>query len=141
MCDRALVIDRGRLVAEGSIDELRALRDHSGITLLVRDPEAKAAQVLEAIEGVTGVSHAPASAAGLELARLAVSFGGDPGALTERVVGELVANGIAVRELSPARASLEDVFAQLTRAQSPGEPANGAHRDPTAAGQNPDEAS
>jgi hypothetical protein len=36
----------------------------------------------------------------------------------ERAVGALVGAGLGVREATPARATLEDVFAELTRAEA-----------------------
>jgi ABC-2 type transport system ATP-binding protein len=39
-CERAIVIDRGKLVAEGTIDELRARQRASTVSLRVRDPHA-----------------------------------------------------------------------------------------------------
>ena len=45
-CDRALVIDRGQLIAQGSIDELRALRRADSALLVLRDPKNREAALL-----------------------------------------------------------------------------------------------
>ena len=54
-CSRALVIARGRLVAQGSIDEIRALRRTAGARLTVRGGEA-ALRAVSRVKGVTGVA-------------------------------------------------------------------------------------
>jgi len=113
-CDRAIVIDRGRLVAEGTIDELRARRAPGGVTLVVlgaKDPAERA------VSSVAGVGKVSAHEVHGGLVRLAVSRGEDaPPAevLLERAVAALVAAGLGVREATTARATLEDVFTELT---------------------------
>jgi len=127
-CDRALVIDRGRLVAQGSIKELRAMRRSNSATLLVRDPEGRAASLLEQIEGVKRVRRATDELADGELVRYLVSLKKtvrDPGPWLEAAISSLVGAGLGVREASPAKATLEDVFAQLTRAEDESAPEGG----------------
>ncbi len=117
-CDRAVVIDRGRLVAEGTLEELRARSAASGATLLLRDPEKRARALLAKVDGV---SKATTAAASDGLSRVRVRYAksvAEPGALLEELVAELVNAGIGVREASPARATLEEVFASLTRAEA-----------------------
>jgi ABC-2 type transport system ATP-binding protein len=116
-CDRAIVIDRGRLVAEGTLEELRARRAASGAVFVLRDPEKRARSLLAKSEGV---KKASSGAADDDLVRVRVRYEksvDDPGALLEQLVAELVAAGIGVREAAPARATLEEVFASLTRAE------------------------
>jgi ABC-2 type transport system ATP-binding protein len=112
-CDRAIVIDRGRLVAQGAIDELRQRRRADGATLVLRDAEGRARELLEKIDGIRRVRAAEAGRIDLRLTKDA-----DAGDVLERAVAALVAAGIGVREASPTRATLEDVFAQLTRAEA-----------------------
>jgi ABC-2 type transport system ATP-binding protein len=113
-CDRAIVIDRGKVVGEGTIDELRAGRAASGATLLVSDAEGHAATALAAVAGVENVS---ASNAPGGLTRVSLRFGMEEkagGLILERSVATLVRANIGVREATLARATLEDVFAELT---------------------------
>ena len=56
-CDRALVIDRGRLVAEGTIEELRTRRAADGAALVLRDPDGRA-RALAARKSFRGI-HTP----------------------------------------------------------------------------------
>jgi len=118
-CDRALVIDRGKLVASGTIDELRARRSMGGARLLVRDPENKAKALVEATPLVSGVMAEPPEDG---VTRLLVEFSSaglvDP-SLLEQIVSRLVGEGVGVREASPVHATLEDVFAELTLAEAP----------------------
>ncbi|MGK3995393.1 ABC transporter ATP-binding protein [Sorangium sp. So ce1024] len=122
-CTRAVVIARGRLVAEGSIDELRAMRRaHGGGARAVVRGAADAA--LSAARGAAGVRSAEAEPAG-DATRLTVEFdaGADPGEATERLVRALVGAGIGVREIVPRAPSLEQVFSELTAGDDAGEQA------------------
>jgi ABC-2 type transport system ATP-binding protein len=100
-CDRVGVIAKGKLVAEGTVDELRARS--GGTSLLVRaTPLDKAQRLLESfvgsgvrvIDGVLALSVDPSQAA----------------AINRRLVSE----GIDVSELRVSEQSLEAVFLQLT---------------------------
>jgi ABC-2 type transport system ATP-binding protein len=113
MCSRGIVIARGELVGEGTIDELRAMRRADGIRVRVRHGAASAAKILV---GAEGVRETEASA---EDDVLLVSFddGVDAEATTERVVHALVNGGAGVLEVAP-RSSLEQVFAELTKEEA-----------------------
>ncbi len=102
ICDRAGIISRGKLVAEGTVDELRG-ED----TLVIRaDPIDGAARILA---GITPGRALTITNGGI---RVTCRDGDtiDPACLNER----LVAEGIAVRELRHDRPSLESVFLSLT---------------------------
>ncbi len=107
-CDRALVIHRGRLVAEGDIDTLRAGRAVGEVALTVGAGADEAAALLGDVEGVEAVARD-----GLEL-RVTVAAGSDVGALSERLVFALAAAKIGLRKLTPVATSLEAVFSELT---------------------------
>jgi ABC-2 type transport system ATP-binding protein len=98
-CDRVGIIDQGKLVAAGTVDDLRGqdgLRIRAEPVELARRLTSAHASVRDvAIEnGVLHVATDPAEAAALNR--------------------ELVTAGVAVAELRPERASLETVFLQLT---------------------------
>jgi ABC-type multidrug transport system ATPase subunit len=97
--DRVGVISKGRLVGEGTVDELRG-----GERLFVK------AEPLEQAEGVLGmlpaVGEVARSDGGLRIAA-------DPAAAST-INRALVEAGIAVGELRSERASLEKVFLELT---------------------------
>ena len=106
-CDRVGVIANGKLVAEGTVDELRARS--GGRTLLVRAaPLDRAQQLLESFlkpdqvqvaEGALVLSVDPSEAASINR--------------------RLVADGIDVSELRVSEQSLENVFLQLTENPHP----------------------
>jgi ABC-2 type transport system ATP-binding protein len=57
LCDRVLIIDGGKIVAEGAPDELRRRTGGDSVTLALRDGEtaARAADLLERVDGVSRV--------------------------------------------------------------------------------------
>jgi ABC-2 type transport system ATP-binding protein len=114
-CDRALVISKGRLVAQGSIAELREHRRSRGLRIEVDSAERAAAALsqVDSIEKLEKVGPATFVAwwreGVLELDRAA-----------ESVARALVSSGVGLRELSPVKASLEQVFAELTEGPNAG---------------------
>jgi ABC-2 type transport system ATP-binding protein len=112
-CDRALVIDRGRLVAQGTLDDLRKLRRSRATRFAVRGEPARALEVLEKIEGVRDVREA-SSRQDVVVIEVRWTQKGDTAASTEQAVQALVDAGMKLREVAPTKASLEDVFALLT---------------------------
>ena len=113
-CDRALVISRGQLVAEGTLEQLRSRRESRSVKVLLRDPEGRAEALLrssEAVEELTAVRRDG------DLLALELRLCDADEAAGERLVRMLVESGIGVRELGPIKASLEQVFAELTEAE------------------------
>ncbi|MEM7154240.1 MAG: ABC transporter ATP-binding protein [Myxococcota bacterium] len=113
-CDRILVIHGGRLVAEGSEQELGARHDHERhLSVTVRATEDELRSALEASEHVESfdidATEEPADES-LER-RVDVVLGGD---LREALVRDLVEAGLGLRQLTEARSELERVFLQLT---------------------------
>ena len=99
VCDRVGVISHGRLVGEGTVDELRGREE-----LWVRaEPLEEAARLLSRLVAVDAVTRVDG---GLRVAA-------EPAA-APAINRALVEAGIAVSELRPERASLEDVFLELT---------------------------
>jgi ABC-2 type transport system ATP-binding protein len=118
-CARAIVIDRGKLVAEGTIDELRARRSMAGASVVVTDPEGRAQAIIEA---TPSVSRSRAETVSDGVRRFVLEFsaeGAGSAAPLEEIVGKLVGAGIGVREAAPVHATLEDVFTELTLAEAP----------------------
>jgi ABC-type multidrug transport system ATPase subunit len=99
ICDRVGVIQKGRLVAEGTVSELRG---RAG--LLVRaEPVEEAARVAARLPGVEGVEET------YGMLRLTT----DPEQAAE-INARLVEAGLRVSELRPVERSLEEVFLELT---------------------------
>jgi ABC-2 type transport system ATP-binding protein len=110
VCDRVLIIDRGRIVAEGTPQELRSkLAGTPVIRAVFKDDVA----VREALAGLSGVVRVEEEhAAGETRARVECLPDADP---SEEIFHLAVARGFVLRQLSREALSLEDVFVRLTR--------------------------
>jgi ABC-2 type transport system ATP-binding protein len=99
VCSHIVVMDRGRLVAAGTVDELTSAGGRSAY--LEVDDVAAARSVLSTVPGVTSVTDAPPGlAVGLD------------GASRSQVVAALVQAGVGVETVTQ-RQRLEDVFVGL----------------------------
>lgn len=113
---RVLLIHRGKLVAQGTTEAIRALRQVSGVEILVRSDAESAERSLASIAGIGRVEQLGSQD---DLRRWRLTFepglGGEERArATEGAVAALVGLGLGVREVRPAGGSLEDAFAALT---------------------------
>ena len=120
--DRILIIDRGRLMADGSLSEL--LADATGRQLTVT-AKAFATTLEELIADVAAVTandpagirvRAADGVDGYATATLALDRDEDP---RDEVAAALSARGIAIRELKLELPTLEQYFAQVTGAATP----------------------
>jgi ABC-2 type transport system ATP-binding protein len=116
-CQRALVIDRGHLVAQGTLEELSRGRRSMTLLAVVRDPERRAAGFLGEQAGVAAVT--PADGVALEdgpYTRLRVTLADTetPLGAGERLVRALVTAGLDVAHISAETPTLEQVFTELT---------------------------
>ncbi len=112
LCNRVAVIGHGRLLAEGTIAEVVGGDNGCPKYRLVVDNAKTALRIIEGGTHATGASVADAGPPDVlwgEEIRLAVGSEG-PGP----VVRDLVAGGVSVLALVPARPSLEDLFLELT---------------------------
>ena len=109
VCDRVLIIDRGRIVAEGTAAELRTRLAGAPVVRAAFAGAVVAREVLSAVPGVTAVSEE--SGDGETHVRLECAAGSDP---REDVFRTAVARGWTLRELVRESVSLEDVFVRLT---------------------------
>jgi ABC-2 type transport system ATP-binding protein len=117
-CSRALVIARGRLVAEGTIDAIRAMQRRTGVNITARGDQGKAVAAAKGAPGVARVTPDEGRKRAPDVVSLAIEFDpreDDSARLTEGVVAALVGAGIGVRAVAASAASLEQVFSELTR--------------------------
>jgi ABC-2 type transport system ATP-binding protein len=127
---RVLLIHRGRIVAEGPTDDIRAMRATSAVEVAIRGDADAAEKALREVCGVAKVallaSAPPGRGQETTFARLRATFessaADERSGTTERCVAALVAAGLGVREVRPAAGSLEDVFAALTEGTSQAAP-------------------
>ena len=126
-CERALVIDRGRLVAEGTLEELRARRKTSSLCLRVRDPQKRSESAIARVPGVrlARAEEDPGSA-GQRTLWLALENDAPTEAATEALVEALIQAGVGIHALVPEQATLEQVFSELTRHEREATEASGS---------------
>jgi ABC-2 type transport system ATP-binding protein len=105
LCDRVLVIDNGKIIAEGVPDELKRRISGDVVTLNVTADPAKAQRTLAGYPGVREI------AAEGRAIRMTVEHGEQalPGMLRA-----LDAEGITMESIQLARPTLDDVFLTLT---------------------------
>jgi ABC-2 type transport system ATP-binding protein len=109
LADRIAVVDRGRLIADGTPTELKGGIGGARIEVVVDDPGALAA-ASEAIAHATGA--APYVVAGARRVNAVVDGAG--GDLLAQTIRALDAQGIAVEDIALRRPTLDDVFLRLT---------------------------
>jgi ABC-2 type transport system ATP-binding protein len=119
-CQRALVIDHGRLVAQGTLEELSRGRRSTTLLVVARDADGTASVFLGEQPGVAEVETLAGVALADGYARLRVVLADGETALNagERLLRALVTANIDVASLTPETATLEQVFAELTRDDS-----------------------
>ncbi len=115
VCERVLIIDRGRIVADGSPDDLRSrFVGNPAIRVELRGADNEAAEALSRLPGVIRVTPTGDG-------RFTLEHSGeeDP---REPVFRLAVERGWVLTEMSSERASLEDIFVRLTTREEDREP-------------------
>jgi ABC-2 type transport system ATP-binding protein len=102
-CDGVAIIDRGRIVTQGTLAEAMGAPDNG--LLIGCDDLALATALLDSLPAVTAVAQSSDGTLRVSLTRSA-----SPAAINRA----LVERGIAVHRLEPARLSLEERFLELT---------------------------
>jgi ABC-2 type transport system ATP-binding protein len=96
--DQIIVIGRGKFITQGSVDDLTA--NANGTVLVRTSDNAKLTSIIKSLNGTVRQEHDDELTVGL---------------LTSDEIGQAAFGaGITVLELTPQRASLEDVFMELT---------------------------
>lgn len=114
-CDRAIVIDRGKLVAQGTLAELSALGKSKTLVAELHDPAGRAAELVQGSEGIERVEAESKDG----VTRITLYVSAAPAEIAERIARIWVGADLGVRSLSPGKTSLEDVFATLTAHDEP----------------------
>ena len=112
VCTRAVVIDKGRIVADGTAEDLmRRMPYHNAVALRVQQDEADglktALQELDSIASVEEIERANGHVRLRALPKAETSVAGEIAALVRD-------KSIAVDELLVERGKLDDVFRQIT---------------------------
>jgi len=109
LCDSVGIIEKGRLVASGSLDEItRQVRQVRTLRLRVLSDQAEAEAILRDQPGISQVYEANGC--------LEVEFLGDEEA-TADLLTALVAHGVRVLSFSEVTSDLEEVFLRLTKGE------------------------
>lgn len=126
-CSRAIVINRGRLVTDDTIDGLRTKGAATALALTLSGDKILIQKTLSAIDGVKkvepgetrdGESEWTVSLAQSKDEKNKKTSNVAPGPLAEACVRALVEQKIGVRSIKPKASSLEEVFAELTRSEA-----------------------
>jgi ABC-2 type transport system ATP-binding protein len=113
LCQRVLIIDRGRIVAEGSPESLR--EQWQGSMRISVELDAPASEAAAALGRVAGVELVDAEDEAGRRYSLACAKGADPRAEIFRLAVE---RRWTLLELTPTRVSLEDIFVRLTSSEA-----------------------
>src|SRR6266545_2203494 len=106
ICDQVAIVDRGRVVMQGSITDLAADEKQ---TILVVASDAERA--LEILAGHRAVESLASCVQGI---RVTLSADADGDAVAGDINRRLVLSGLAVQRLEPTRVSLEQRFLEIT---------------------------
>ncbi len=117
-CHRVVIINKGKVVAQGGIDELSAqVRKGERLALLLRRPEGNAVDALRQVPHVRGVTSESTDDGAT---RYLVDV--EPGHDVREAMAELaVSRGWGLLELRKEAMSLEEVFRQLTTEEATGD--------------------
>ena len=105
LCRRVVVLDGGRVVADGAVSELVGSGPGVHLEVRVQSDEKRAERTLRSLTGVTGVTIK---------GRVLIVTGIDPD-LSARVAAALVAAGLDLVELRTVGGSLEEAYLRLVR--------------------------
>ncbi len=111
VCDRVQILHRGKIVFADSIEGLRRSRQTENLLLGFARPPA-----LQALQAIPGVKDAQLLESGLMLV-----YSAPNSAPAEAIARAAVENNWGLTQMSPERTRLEDVFAELTRLDTPNE--------------------
>jgi ABC-2 type transport system ATP-binding protein len=104
ICDEVAIVDRGRVIVQGSIAELGAGGKQT--VLIATSDEQRALAILSDHRAVEFVEAGPAGAL--------VTLRGEAGPAWDDISRRLVLDGLAIRRFEPTRVSLEQRFLEIT---------------------------
>jgi ABC-2 type transport system ATP-binding protein len=118
VCSRAIVIDKGRIVADGTADDLmRRVPYHGAVAIRVTAERARA--VTQALEHFSSISRIETAGAANGQVRLRV-LPKDGTSIAHAVTRTIHEKGLVVDEIYIERGKLDDVFRLITTAETGG---------------------
>ena len=109
LCDRVAIIDRGQVIALGTVSELKTSLQQDGV---IRVEGVIPKDAFAAVKQLEHVSEAALTTAN-ELAELRVVTS-QPRSLLPELIRALFDNGAVIQDIAPTQVTLEDVFVALT---------------------------
>jgi ABC-2 type transport system ATP-binding protein len=116
ICDRIAILDRGRLVTEGPLDQLLAA--HARPIYRLAPAPGQDAQVAALVDRLRAAPWATEVSIENDVVRVVVS---DPDAASAEILSFVVATGVVLDSFERARPTLEDVFLELVGPAKPDE--------------------
>ena len=112
VCTRAVIINRGRIVADGTADDLlRRARNHGAISIKILEADAaRAVKALSAMSEIAGVETAEKANGHIRLRAMPKS----PASSTKAIGDLLQRESLTVEEIYIEHAKLDDVFREIT---------------------------
>lgn len=114
LCHRLLIINQGRLLALGSLDELRRMV-LPGLWVEIEFWQPPGGELLKSLGGRQGILQARASDAGRWQVQVAEQ------AVIPQIITHLAAQGAQICAVQPHQVSLEDIYFKLQNQQQAGE--------------------
>ncbi len=113
ICDHIMIISEGRLAAAGSADELmNGMQSSTVIDLTVTGDESLIEKAMLSLSGIDEYTSAPSESDEKAFdVRIKYESGEDR---RSEISGAFAAKGLAIIQMNRTRASLEDIFLQLT---------------------------
>lgn len=112
-CSRVIIIDKGTIVATGSPNELKGkATGELKIKVVLAGSKSKTEQMLKTLEGITKVSELQTAKRGEVAFEIYSKAKTD---IREALFDTVVKNNMKLLELTPQEASLEDIFASVTK--------------------------
>lgn len=109
MCHRVAIVDRGQIIAQGPVDELkRSLKQEK----IIRLAGVISAQAQQAVEQLPGISRSVLASVNGHNELTVVS--GDQEMILPRLIETLTHHGAVLRHIAPEEVTLEDVFIART---------------------------
>ncbi len=110
-CERIIIINRGKIVAQDSLENLSALQSGGRkVHLRIKTPHLEFAGRLQHIKGVLRVNAIENGT------RWEIDTEGDE-VIIEAIAKEVISSGLGLMEIGSAKADLEDIFMKLTYGQ------------------------
>ena len=115
-CDRLLLLDHGRIVGEGTEEELG--RKLSAVTTIQLEVRGSSAALVAVLTGIAGVREHVIESEANGVTRARVELARD---VREELAAAVVGAGLGLHSFERVRVELEDIFMSLTGASAPTE--------------------